>query len=149
MNWIEITSPPPRRILPSVMCPLMALGLAALLVNDALRPSPTSVEGWFGGLAMLLLLLYAIWRNLFLSESLSLAREEIVSVTAAAPPLYVARSANLYGWGFEGQRLIIETTCGRINFGLGLNDRETADIIHRLEVFCGRPLIRPDAAPYV
>lgn len=125
----------------------MALGLAALLVNDLLRPAPTSMEGWFGLFAMLLFLLHAIWHNLFSAESLTLAREEIVSVTAAAAPLYGARNANFYGWGFEGRRLIIETTCGRINSGLGLNDRETADIVRRLEVFCGRQLSVPPVIP--
>ncbi|HEX8612014.1 MAG TPA: hypothetical protein VF800_12070 [Telluria sp.] len=142
---LQITSPPPRRIGALLLCLAMAVGLSVMMQHNAGKASPAPLAGWIVSVIMLLACLCVIGRNLFFSESLSVARGAIVSVADADRPTYGTMAWSMSWWGFRGQRLLIETTEGGIPFGIGLSERQAADIIVRLEAFCGRQLAAADA----
>lgn len=135
MDTLEITSPPPRRIGALVLCLTMMAWLLMTMQQNAVKAAATPLAGWIVAIAMLVLCLCIIGRNLFFRESLSLARASIVSVAEADRPLYLSWEWSMSWWGLRGERLVIETADGRIPFGIGLSERQVASMVDRLNAF--------------
>jgi hypothetical protein len=146
MDTLEISSPPPRRVGALVLSLAITAWLLATMQQNAGKASATPLAGWIVAVAMLAASLCVIGRNLFFTESLSVAPGEIVSVVEADRPLYGTMAWSMNWWGFQGERLVLETSSGRIRCGIGLSERQAADIIAKLEAFCGRQLARADVA---
>lgn len=137
MDTLEITSPPPRRIGALVLCLICTAWLLMTMQHNAGKAAATPLAGWIMAVALLVGCLCIIGRNLFFRESLSLARGSIVSVAEADRPIYLSWEWSMSWWGFRGERLVIETTGGRIPFGIGLSERQAAGIIDKLDAFRG------------
>lgn len=145
MDTLEITSPPPRRAGALALCLICTAWLLMTMQHNAGKASPPPLMGWIVAGAFLVGCLCVIARNLFFTESLSLARDAIVAVAEADRPIYLSREWSMSWWGFHGERLVIDTTDGRILFGIGLSERQAGAIIDQLEAFCGRQLAAADA----
>lgn len=146
MDTLEITSPPPRRAGALALCTICTAWLLMTMQHNAGKASPPALMSWIVVSVLLVGCLCIIARNLFFTESLSLARDAIVSVAEADRPIYLSREWSMSWWGFEGERLVIDTTDGRIRFGIGLSERQAAEIIRKIEAFRSVQLAGGDEA---
>ena len=147
MDALEIISPPPRRIGALALCLTMTAWLLMTMQQNAGKAAATPLAGWIVAVAMLVLCLCIIGRKLFFRESLSLARASTVSVAEADRPIHQSWEWSMSWWGLRGERLVIDTTDGRIPFGIGLSERQAAEIIGKIDALRSLRLAGPMQRP--